>query len=72
MDIEDDPDYDIFRDDEDDPDAQLSRENDFTKEYVVYLVDASHKMFNTTCPSSPVCFSSSSSLSHALVTQFVC
>ncbi|CAJ2628321.1 unnamed protein product [Trifolium pratense] len=52
MDIEDDPDYDIFRDDEDDPDAQISRENDSTKEYVVYLVDASSKMFNTTCPSS--------------------
>ncbi|GAU30665.1 hypothetical protein TSUD_31360 [Trifolium subterraneum] len=52
MDIEDDPDYDIFRDDEDDPDAQASRESDSTKEYVVYLVDASPKMFNTTCPSS--------------------
>jgi ATP-dependent DNA helicase 2 subunit 1 len=48
-DIEDDPDYDIFRDDEDDPDAQHTGENDFTKEYVVYLVDASPKMLNTIC-----------------------
>ncbi|KAK7310226.1 hypothetical protein RJT34_07610 [Clitoria ternatea] len=45
-----DPD-DIFRDDEDDTDAQLSLlENESSKEYVVYLIDASPKMFNTTCP----------------------
>lgn len=79
MDMEDDPDYDIFRDEDEDPDAQLHtvsnytyfiifflnlkihsfipslQENDSNKEYVVYLVDASSKMFTTTCLS--VCFS---------------
>ncbi|KAL2950596.1 hypothetical protein AAZX31_20G233400 [Glycine max] len=46
-----DNDNDIFRDDEDDPQAQLSLlENESSKEYVVYLVDASPKMFSTTCP----------------------
>ncbi|KAI4334804.1 hypothetical protein L6164_013513 [Bauhinia variegata] len=44
-----DPD-DIFRDDEDDPDSELFQEKESTKELVVYLVDASPKMFNTTCP----------------------
>ncbi|XP_020227085.1 ATP-dependent DNA helicase 2 subunit KU70 [Cajanus cajan] len=44
---------DIFRDDEDDPDAQHSLlEDESSKEYVVYLVDASPKMFNTTCPAA--------------------
>ncbi|MQL20571.1 hypothetical protein EI008_26740, partial [Escherichia coli] len=43
---------DIFRDDEDDPDTQLSLEKESTKEYVVYLVDASPKMFTTTCPAA--------------------
>ncbi|KAG5078693.1 hypothetical protein JHK82_057388 [Glycine max] len=52
MDLDgDDNDNDIFRDDEDDPQAQLSLlENESSKEYVVYLVDASPKMFSTTCP----------------------
>ncbi|XP_058774584.1 ATP-dependent DNA helicase 2 subunit KU70-like [Vicia villosa] len=49
MDVEDDPDFDIFRDEDEDPDAQFERENDSNKEYVVYLVDASPKMFNTSC-----------------------
>ncbi|RVW14200.1 ATP-dependent DNA helicase 2 subunit KU70 [Vitis vinifera] len=40
-----DPD-DIFKDDEDDPDNDLERAS--TKEFVVYLVDASPKMFSTT------------------------
>ncbi|KAL1295507.1 hypothetical protein HN51_056388 [Arachis hypogaea] len=43
---------DPFRDDEDDPDAHLSLEKESTKEYVVYLVDASPKMFTSTCPAS--------------------
>ncbi|KAK7270030.1 hypothetical protein RIF29_22887 [Crotalaria pallida] len=41
---------DIFRDDDDDLDNQPSLEKESTKEYVVYLVDASPKMFTTTCP----------------------
>ncbi|KAL5066614.1 hypothetical protein RYX36_017501 [Vicia faba] len=49
MDIEDDPEFDIFRDEDEDPDAEFERENDSNKEYVVYLVDASPKMFNTSC-----------------------
>ncbi|CBI39448.3 hypothetical protein VitviT2T_007286 [Vitis vinifera] len=40
-----DPD-DIFKDDEDDPDNDLEKAS--TKEFVVYLVDASPKMFSTT------------------------
>ncbi|CAA0808844.1 ATP-dependent DNA helicase 2 subunit KU70 [Striga hermonthica] len=48
MDI--DPD-DVFRDDEDDPDNELYQERDSTKEMLVYLVDASPKMFSATCPS---------------------
>ncbi|XP_027363651.1 ATP-dependent DNA helicase 2 subunit KU70 isoform X1 [Abrus precatorius] len=41
-----DPD-DVFRDDDDDLDPQLSLfDNESSKEYVVYLVDASPKMFN--------------------------
>ncbi|KAL2323806.1 hypothetical protein Fmac_022864 [Flemingia macrophylla] len=52
MDIDADAD-DIFKDDEDDPDAQHSLlESESTKEYVVYLVDASPKMFTTTCPAA--------------------
>ncbi|XP_022855310.1 ATP-dependent DNA helicase 2 subunit KU70 isoform X2 [Olea europaea var. sylvestris] len=47
MDI--DPD-DVFRDDED-PENELFQERDSTKEMLVYLVDASPKMFSTTCPS---------------------
>ncbi|XP_077229513.1 ATP-dependent DNA helicase 2 subunit Ku70-like protein [Tasmannia lanceolata] len=38
----------LFRDDEDDLDNDLYQEREFTKEFVVYLVDASPKMF---CPS---------------------
>ncbi|KAL3619918.1 ATP-dependent DNA helicase II subunit 1 [Castilleja foliolosa] len=44
-----DPD-DVFRDDED-PDNELYQERDATKELLVYLVDASPKMFSVTCPS---------------------
>ncbi|KAL2459822.1 ATP-dependent DNA helicase 2 subunit KU70 [Forsythia ovata] len=47
MDI--DPD-DVFRDDED-PENEFYQERDSTKELLVYLVDASPKMFSTTCPS---------------------
>ncbi|XP_028759663.1 ATP-dependent DNA helicase 2 subunit KU70 [Neltuma alba] len=43
-----DPD-DVFRDDEDDPDSGFFQEKESIKEHVVYLVDASPKMFNTTC-----------------------
>ncbi|MED6113694.1 ATP-dependent DNA helicase II subunit 1 [Stylosanthes scabra] len=42
---------DPFRDD-DEPDSHLSLEKESTKEYVVYLVDSSQKMFNSTCPAS--------------------
>ncbi|XP_057423525.1 ATP-dependent DNA helicase 2 subunit KU70 isoform X2 [Lotus japonicus] len=45
----DDPD-DIFRDDEDDADARFSLENESNKEYVVFLIDASPKMFTKSCP----------------------
>ncbi|KAK2632007.1 hypothetical protein EUGRSUZ_L02132 [Eucalyptus grandis] len=45
-----DPD-DVFRDDEDDPDNEALRERVSSKELVVYLVDASPKMFSTKCPS---------------------
>ncbi|XP_054805998.1 ATP-dependent DNA helicase 2 subunit KU70 isoform X2 [Prosopis cineraria] len=44
-----DPD-DVFRDDEDDPDSGFFQGKESIKEHVVYLVDASPKMFNTTCP----------------------
>ncbi|GAV60696.1 LOW QUALITY PROTEIN: SAP domain-containing protein/Ku domain-containing protein/Ku_C domain-containing protein/Ku_N domain-containing protein [Cephalotus follicularis] len=44
-----DPD-DVFGDDEDDLDNENYIERVATKELVVYLVDASPKMFNTTCP----------------------
>ncbi|XP_011073828.1 ATP-dependent DNA helicase 2 subunit KU70 [Sesamum indicum] len=47
MDI--DPD-DVFRDD-DDPEDEFHQERDATKEMLVYLVDASPKMFSTTFPS---------------------
>ncbi|XAR65559.1 DNA helicase [Bertholletia excelsa] len=43
-----DPD-DIFRDDDDDPENELFRDSDASKELVVYLVDASPKVFSTTC-----------------------
>ncbi|XP_004296683.1 PREDICTED: LOW QUALITY PROTEIN: ATP-dependent DNA helicase 2 subunit KU70 [Fragaria vesca subsp. vesca] len=41
---------DIFRDDEDDSDNEFYQERASTKELVVYLVDASPKMFSTTSP----------------------
>lgn len=44
-----DPD-DVFRDDEDDPDNDLYQERQSSKELVVFLVDASPKMFSITCP----------------------
>uniref|UniRef100_A0A7C9F9K8 ATP-dependent DNA helicase 2 subunit KU70 n=1 Tax=Opuntia streptacantha TaxID=393608 RepID=A0A7C9F9K8_OPUST len=44
-----DPD-DIFRDEEDDSQSNYLQEKESNKEYVVYLVDASPKMFSTTCP----------------------
>ncbi|KAL6580810.1 ATP-dependent DNA helicase II subunit 1 [Orobanche minor] len=44
-----DPD-DVFRDEED-PDNELIQERDATKEMLVYLVDASPKMFSATCTS---------------------
>lgn len=44
-----DPD-DVFRDDEDDPENDLNQERQSSKELVVFLVDASPKMFNSTCP----------------------
>ncbi|ESW14598.1 hypothetical protein PHAVU_007G001600 [Phaseolus vulgaris] len=44
---------DIFRDDEDYAEAHRSLlEDESTKEYVVYLVDASPKMFNAVCTSN--------------------
>ncbi|GAA0154468.1 DNA helicase [Lithospermum erythrorhizon] len=42
---------DVFRDDEDDPDNEYYQEKYATKELCVYLIDASPKMFSTTCPS---------------------
>ncbi|XP_048130782.1 ATP-dependent DNA helicase 2 subunit KU70 isoform X1 [Rhodamnia argentea] len=45
-----DPD-DVFRDDEDDPENEALRQRASSKELVVYLVDASPKMFSTNCPS---------------------
>ncbi|KAK7343219.1 hypothetical protein VNO77_11792 [Canavalia gladiata] len=72
-----DPD-DIFRDDDDDPDAQHSLlDNESSKEYVVYLVDASPKMFNTTCPAEDDQKNEShfhiaiSCISHSLKTQII-
>ncbi|KAL8139740.1 hypothetical protein V2J09_005761 [Rumex salicifolius] len=44
-----DPD-DVFRDDEDDEEADFFQGNESSKEFVVYLVDASPKMFSSTCP----------------------
>lgn len=43
-----DPD-DVFRDEEDDPENDLYQERQSSKELVVFLVDASPKMFSTTC-----------------------
>ncbi|XVF18554.1 hypothetical protein REPUB_Repub11eG0032600 [Reevesia pubescens] len=41
---------DVFKDEEDDPDNEFFQQSESSKEYVVYLVDASPKMFNSTCP----------------------
>ncbi|KAH1130772.1 hypothetical protein J1N35_002150 [Gossypium stocksii] len=41
---------DVFKDEEDDPDNEFFQQSESSKEYVVYLVDASPKMLNTTCP----------------------
>ncbi|XP_061364165.1 ATP-dependent DNA helicase 2 subunit KU70 isoform X2 [Gastrolobium bilobum] len=70
-----DPD-DIFRDDEDDPDGTFYQDKDSTKEYVVYLVDASPKMFSTSCPSEDQTDESHfhiaiSCISHSLKTQII-
>lgn len=40
---------DIFRDDDDDPESEFYNDRDASKELLVYLVDASPKMFATTC-----------------------
>ncbi|KAK4341471.1 hypothetical protein RND71_039972 [Anisodus tanguticus] len=48
MSMELDPDE-VFRDDEDDPESEFFKERDASKELLVYLVDASPKMFSTTC-----------------------
>ncbi|TYI96184.1 hypothetical protein E1A91_D01G053400v1 [Gossypium mustelinum] len=40
---------DVFKDEEDDLDNEFFQQSESSKEYVVYLVDASPKMFNTTC-----------------------
>ncbi|XP_011044051.1 PREDICTED: ATP-dependent DNA helicase 2 subunit KU70 [Populus euphratica] len=45
-----DPD-DVFKDDEDDLDSEFYQQRESSKEFVVYLVDASPKMFSSTCPS---------------------
>ncbi|GAB2295814.1 ATP-dependent DNA helicase II subunit 1 [Dionaea muscipula] len=44
-----DPD-DIFRDEDEDPENDFIHQKEATKEMVVYLVDASPKMFTTMCP----------------------
>lgn len=41
----------VFRDDEDDPENQFHQDREVTKELVVFLVDASPKMFSTASPS---------------------
>nr|GEU52139.1 ATP-dependent DNA helicase 2 subunit KU70 isoform X1 [Tanacetum cinerariifolium] len=43
-----DPD-DVFKDDDDDPDNDFYQDRQSSKELVVFLVDASPKMFSTTC-----------------------
>ncbi|PHT39225.1 ATP-dependent DNA helicase 2 subunit KU70 [Capsicum baccatum] len=50
MSMELDPDE-VFGDEEDDPETEFFKEREATKELLVYLVDASPKMFSTTCPS---------------------
>ncbi|KFK43907.1 hypothetical protein AALP_AA1G189500 [Arabis alpina] len=43
-----DPD-DVFRDEDEDPESEFFQEKEASKEFVVYLIDASPKMLNTTC-----------------------
>jgi ATP-dependent DNA helicase 2 subunit 1 len=45
-----DPD-DVFRDEDEDPENDFFQEKEASKEFVVYLIDASPKMFCSTCPS---------------------
>ncbi|KAJ0257192.1 ATP-dependent DNA helicase 2 subunit KU70 [Hirschfeldia incana] len=42
---------DVFRDEDEDPESQFFQEKEASKEFVVYLIDASPKMFTSTCPS---------------------
>ncbi|KAH0877699.1 hypothetical protein HID58_065093 [Brassica napus] len=42
---------DVFRDEDEDPESQFFQEREASKEFVVYLIDASPKMFSYTCPS---------------------
>ncbi|XP_013638444.1 PREDICTED: ATP-dependent DNA helicase 2 subunit KU70 [Brassica oleracea var. oleracea] len=42
---------DVFRDEDEDPESQFFQEKEASKEFVVYLIDASPKMFSSTCPS---------------------
>jgi hypothetical protein len=48
-----DPD-DVFRDEDEDPENDFFQEKEASKEFVVYLIDASPKMFCSTCPSVSV------------------
>ncbi|KAH1091327.1 hypothetical protein J1N35_018584 [Gossypium stocksii] len=50
-----------FNDEEDYPDNEFFQQSESSKEYVVYLVDAFPKMFNTTCPGASILPSSSNS-----------
>ncbi|KAG7597306.1 Ku70/Ku80 beta-barrel domain [Arabidopsis suecica] len=45
-----DPD-DVFRDEDEDPENEFFQEKEASKEFIVYLIDASPKMFSSTCPS---------------------
>ncbi|CAH8381217.1 unnamed protein product [Eruca vesicaria subsp. sativa] len=40
---------DVFRDEDEDPESQFFQEKEASKEFVVYLIDASPKMFSSTC-----------------------
>ncbi|XP_022717318.1 ATP-dependent DNA helicase 2 subunit KU70 isoform X2 [Durio zibethinus] len=68
---------DVFKDEEDDPDNEFFQQSESSKEYVVYLVDASPKMFNTTCPGKDqkdeIHFHVSiSCIAESLKTQIIC
>ncbi|XP_010537714.1 PREDICTED: ATP-dependent DNA helicase 2 subunit KU70 [Tarenaya hassleriana] len=45
-----DPD-DVFRDEDEDLENEFFQEKEASKEFIVYLIDASPKMFSSTCPS---------------------